>query len=110
MQLLIDAQDDDFDRSNDNKEYSLNVRLEKKLTFEEVNGNLLAFLLAGYETTSTTLSYCFWVLATHPEELKKLQQEMDTSFELKSSVNKLNVFLKLSRLICFFKNRKGKSN
>lgn len=86
MQLLIDAQDDDFDRSKDNKEYNhLSVRLEKKLSLDEVNGNLMAFLLAGYETTSTCLSYCFWVLSTHQEELKRLQDEMDSSFGSKSN-------------------------
>lgn len=80
MQLLIDAVDDDVDTSLDNKEYTISMRLDKKLTISEVSGNLTAFLLAGFETTSTTLSYSFWVLAQHPEELKKLQAEIDSHF------------------------------
>lgn len=33
--------------------------------------------MAGFETTSTSLNYCFYILATHPDELKKLQEEID---------------------------------
>lgn len=39
------------------------------------------FMLAGYETTSTTLSYCFYVLAKHPEEQQKLFDEINLRFE-----------------------------
>lgn len=91
MQLLIDAVDDNVDTSQDDKEYVTSMRLEKKLTLNEVNGNLIAFLLAGFETTSTTLSYSFWVLAQHPEELKKLQDELDSNFgHLNDELSELN--------------------
>ncbi len=39
--------------------------------------NCYAFLLAGYETTSTALAYTAWLLAKHTTEQRKLQQEID---------------------------------
>ena len=49
--------------------------------------NLVVFLLAGYETTSTTLAYAFHVLATIPAEQEKLINEIDELFPTESDVN-----------------------
>lgn len=38
------------------------------------------FMLAGYETTSTALSYSSFVLATNQEEQLKLREEIDSYF------------------------------
>ena len=43
-------------------------------------------MLAGYETTSTTLSYCTYVLAKHPEEQQKLVDEINSQFNQKTDV------------------------
>jgi cytochrome P450 len=37
-------------------------------------------MLAGYETTSTTLTYCSFVLAKHPDEQQKLYDEISSVF------------------------------
>jgi cytochrome P450 len=38
-------------------------------------------VIAGYETTSTALSYISYVLATHPVEQQKLQEHIDVHFD-----------------------------
>ncbi|KAK4646090.1 hypothetical protein QC761_207260 [Podospora bellae-mahoneyi] len=43
----------------------------KKLVAPQLRG----FLFAGRDTTSSTLLYCFHLLATHPEALKRLRSE-----------------------------------
>ena len=40
----------------------------------------IVVVLAGYETTSTALSYITYVLATHPDEQLKLQHHIDEQF------------------------------
>ena len=42
--------------------------------------NLVLFMLAGYETTSTCLSYSAFVLANHPEEQIKLYEEIEANY------------------------------
>lgn len=48
-----------------------------RLTREEIISNILVFMAAGYETTSTSLAYATYELAKHPEVLEKLQAEID---------------------------------
>ncbi|CAF4153533.1 unnamed protein product, partial [Adineta steineri] len=47
------------------------------LSKDEVVSNTFLFMAVGYETTSTALAYATYVLAKHPEVLKKLQNEID---------------------------------
>ena len=44
---------------------------------QEVKHQSVLFLVAGYETTSTALSYVSYLLAIYPEIQQKLQQEID---------------------------------
>lgn len=85
-QLLIEAQDDSFEIENkdSNRINIKDLRIQKKMSFDEIKFNLVGFLLAGFETTSTALTYCFYVLSTLKSEMLKLQKEID-SFYLNSN-------------------------
>ena len=41
---------------------------------------MIAFLFAGFGTSSSALEYCFHVLAWHPDQMAKLQAELDDNF------------------------------
>nr|DBA26469.1 TPA: hypothetical protein GDO54_010723 [Pyxicephalus adspersus] len=69
LQLMLDCRTEDV--SGLNKE-------QKALTDSEIMAQSIVFLLAGYETTSSTLSFLFYNLATHPDVQQKLQEEIDS--------------------------------
>ena len=45
--------------------------------FQEIKGNLMAFMVAGFDTTSSALNSCLYVLAFHPDQQERLQAEID---------------------------------
>lgn len=49
----------------------------RQLTTQEIVGQCLVFLIAGFDTTALSLSYTTFLLATHPEVQKKLQEEIE---------------------------------
>ncbi|CAF0926221.1 unnamed protein product [Rotaria sordida] len=60
-----------------NDEMQDSSKTNYRLTQKEIINNMLAFMAAGYETTSTALAYATYELARHPEVLQKLQTEID---------------------------------
>jgi len=50
---------------------------KKTLTIEQVAAQSFIFLLAGFETSSTTMSYCLYELARNPECQRKVQKDID---------------------------------
>ena len=69
---MIDAKVDD----EDSEQSSV-----MKLTSEEIAAHSVEFLMAGYDTTTNTLTYTTYLLATHPDVQKKLQAKIDQYFE-----------------------------
>lgn len=67
LQLMLDA----------HKEVHTSEGTQNGLTDEQILANAIIFLLAGYETTSTQLSWMAYSLATHPEWQEKIQTEID---------------------------------
>uniref|UniRef100_A0A914X045 Cytochrome P450 n=1 Tax=Plectus sambesii TaxID=2011161 RepID=A0A914X045_9BILA len=79
IQLFLEAESEDAkSTTNENKKLELsNMKVTKKLTTQEIVGQLTLFLVAGYDTTSNSLSYITYELATHPEVQEKLRAEID---------------------------------
>ncbi|XP_056416274.1 cytochrome P450 3A4-like isoform X2 [Hyla sarda] len=71
LQLMVDAQSKDNNAGEETHGY-------KELTDSEILAQGLIFIMAGYETTSTTLMFLAYHLATHPDVQTKLQEEIDT--------------------------------
>jgi cytochrome P450 len=59
------------------------------MTVEELRDELMTLLLAGHETTATSLAWCFQLLLRHPEELGKLDDDLATG-----SVTRLDAVIK----------------
>lgn len=50
------------------------------LTDHEIISQVTMFLIAGYETSANTLVFLAYNLARNPEVMKRLQEEIDSTF------------------------------
>uniref|UniRef100_A0A672U7N0 Uncharacterized protein n=1 Tax=Strigops habroptila TaxID=2489341 RepID=A0A672U7N0_STRHB len=82
LQLMVDSQS-----SHDSSNF-LHVLLciFSALSDEEILAQALVFVFAGYETTSSTLSYLSYNLATHPDVQQRLQDEIDAYLPNKAAL------------------------
>ncbi|XP_058236763.1 cytochrome P450 3A27-like isoform X4 [Hemibagrus wyckioides] len=80
MQLMIDSQKSETDDLN-------NKETNKGLNDHEILSQSMTLIFAGYETSSSTLSFLFYNLASNPEAMKKLQKEIDETFPNKAEVD-----------------------
>ena len=74
LQLMIDAADSET---------------AEKLETGEIVADSVGFILAGYETTSTALTFATYLLAVNPEVQERLANEIHAYFE-ENPVSNLN--------------------
>ncbi|XP_012494587.1 PREDICTED: cytochrome P450 3A8-like [Propithecus coquereli] len=72
LQLMIDSQN------------SKETESHKVLSDLEIVAQSIIFIFAGYETTSTALSFVMYELATHPDVQQKLHEEIDAALPNKT--------------------------
>lgn len=89
MQLLLNVMTDKVSAIHDAKNLDelSSEHLAKQISREEVEANLMLFMLAGYETTSTFLSYASHTLVFHQDVQQKLFEEIIETYGCDSEVN-----------------------
>ncbi|ROL49457.1 Cytochrome P450 3A27 [Anabarilius grahami] len=75
LKLMIQNQIPDDQAKDETREQPV-----KGLTDHEILSQSFVFILGGYETTSTTLTFLLYNLVTNPDCLEKLVEEIDTNF------------------------------
>uniref|UniRef100_A0A8C7MNW0 unspecific monooxygenase n=1 Tax=Oncorhynchus kisutch TaxID=8019 RepID=A0A8C7MNW0_ONCKI len=78
LQMMIDSQ-----KGSDTK---TGGEQTKGLTDHEILSQAMIFIFAGYETSSSTMSFLAYNLATNPHVMTKLQEEIDTVFPNKAPI------------------------
>ncbi|CAH7275343.1 LOC101831958 [Phodopus roborovskii] len=76
----------DFFQLMMNTQNSKDKESPKALSDLEMAAQTIIFIFAGYEATSTSISFLLYELATHPDMQKKLQDEIDRALPNKAPV------------------------
>uniref|UniRef100_A0A8C6DN12 Cytochrome P450 3A n=1 Tax=Moschus moschiferus TaxID=68415 RepID=A0A8C6DN12_MOSMO len=82
--LLLSVPRVDFLQLMINSQNSKEADNHKALSDQELVAQSIIFIFGGYETTSTSLSFIIYELATHPDVQQKLQEEIDATFPNKA--------------------------
>ena len=78
LQLLIDAHHDSERHDEDIEGVQYDGERKRCLTDDEILANAVTFLLAGYDTTATALTWLAYCLATNLDVEEKLITEIDS--------------------------------
>uniref|UniRef100_A0A914WLT5 Cytochrome P450 n=1 Tax=Plectus sambesii TaxID=2011161 RepID=A0A914WLT5_9BILA len=57
------------------------LKIERKLSTDEIVAQSFAFLVAGFDTTANSLAYVSYLLATNPDKQTKLYEEIVSSID-----------------------------
>jgi len=68
LHLVLVAEDPEKQQNSSKKAHS------KRFNREELGDETKTFLMAGHETTTTWMHWCFYALAKHPDVQEKLYQ------------------------------------
>ncbi|XP_050458786.1 probable cytochrome P450 6a14 [Cataglyphis hispanica] len=77
MNLLIQLMEKGYVEADDEKDVNDISSTVNKLTMLEAAAQAYVFFLAGFETSSTTATYCLYELAQHQDIQDKIRQEID---------------------------------
>ena len=72
---MLNAYDELVKSQNDAENKDI-VIPNKGLTEEEIMAQSIVFLLAGYETTAATLTFCTYYLALNPDAQDEIYEEL----------------------------------
>ncbi|CAL1529344.1 unnamed protein product [Lymnaea stagnalis] len=64
------------ENSTDNSAGTSGEKIPRTMTHEELLGQSMLIIFAGFDTTASTLQMCFYYLAKHPEIQEKVYQEI----------------------------------
>ena len=56
-------------------------RSKEVMSDDEIAAHSITFILAGYETTASALTYVSYLLALHPDIQENLQAEIDNYYD-----------------------------
>lgn len=86
---------------------------QKTLTEDQIAAHTFVFYIAGFETSSTTLSYCLYELAKNPQVQQRVHDELDqvlarhhgqTTYETVTEMKYLEACIKGEQNIYFYSN------
>lgn len=77
MDLIIELKAKNDELAKESK----GIDLSHGLTIEQMAAQTFVFFLAGFETSSTTMSFCLYELARNPEIQEKLRKEILNNLE-----------------------------
>lgn len=78
FQLLVQLRNSGTVRLDDEWETVISNDETKQLTLKEMTAQAYVFFIAGFETTSSTMSFCLYETSKQPEVQRKIQEEIDT--------------------------------
>ncbi|XP_048243850.1 cytochrome P450 3A8-like [Haliotis rufescens] len=81
LQMMIDAEvgSEEVDKEIDHSDSLMTSQTwnSKGLTTNDIHGQALTFLIAGYDTTATTMAFLIYELALNPDICERAIQEVD---------------------------------